>query len=216
MTTWTMPDLSDFEQAQLIDELRNTVGYSANEAGWGMLPCDPDDEVAIMEGSLPIEDGELVSKTVSGTVDQVMVADEDKRLVFGWASVLSKGDGTLVIDRQGDYIDDEWEMESAAYQYVIDCRVGGYEHVQKGVATVVESMVFTSEKIAAMGLPDTFPRGWWLGMRVLDDATWELAKSGKFTGFSVHGRGTRTATEHESPIISITTYDFSKLGKGNR
>ncbi len=124
--------------------------------------------------------------------------DEDKRLAFGWASVVEK-DGIPVVDRQGDYIAPE-DMETAAYVYVQKSRVGGNMHQRDHndkaihVSDLVESVVFTKEKIAKMGLPDTTPIGWWVGYKIHDDEVWESVKKGGHTGFSIHGRGRRKET----------------------
>lgn len=126
--------------------------------------------------------------------------DDDQRLAFGWASVVEK-DGMPVIDRQGDYISAD-DMEKAAYVYVEKSRVGGDMHKRAGfagerphhVADLVESMVFTKEKIAKMGLPESTPVGWWVGFRVNDEQVWESVKKGGHTGFSIHGKGKRLDT----------------------
>lgn len=122
-------------------------------------------------------------------------SDEDKRQVFGWASIVEIG-GEPVVDLQGDIIAPD-ELERAAYDYVHKSRVGGDEHQRDGdqpmhVGNMIESVVFTPEKIAKMGLPDDFPVGWWVGYKVEDDATWDAIKRGDRTGFSIHGRGRRT------------------------
>lgn len=122
---------------------------------------------------------------------------EDKQQVFGWFSI-AKIDGKPVIDLQSDVIDID-EIEKAAYQYVLSSRVGGDMHsrVQKfdagpvHTADLIESMVFTPEKIAAMGLPEDFPQGWWGGMQVNDHQQWLDVKNKKRLGFSVHGSGQR-------------------------
>lgn len=120
--------------------------------------------------------------------------DDDKHEVFGWASVVEM-DGKPVVDRQGDWITPE-EIEKAAYKYVLDSRKGGHQHKRDGEApfhasNMIESIVFTPEKIAKMGLPDDFPRGWWVGYKVHDDETWGKVKRGEVTGFSIHGSGKR-------------------------
>jgi hypothetical protein len=120
--------------------------------------------------------------------------DEDKRLAFGWASVVKK-DGLEVVDRQGDWISPE-DLENAAYKYVLTSRVGGDMHKRNGeqphhVSDLVESFVVTPEKIAKMGLPESTPIGWWVGFKVHDDDTWDLVKKKGRTGFSIHGRGKR-------------------------
>jgi hypothetical protein len=136
---------------------------------------------------------DLEEFTVSGEVSKV---DEDKRLAFGWASIAYLPDGTLVDDKQGDVLDDVEEVEKSAYDFVVDCRDGGEMHIRKGIGTLVESMVFTPEKIQAMGIPEgTVPLGWWVGFRVADDDVWDRIKKGQYRMFSVHGRGTRKALD---------------------
>jgi hypothetical protein len=67
----------------------------------------------------------------------------------------------------------------------------------KHTADLIESVIFSPEKIEKMGLdPATFPKmGWWLGMKVNDEEQWELVKKGERTGFSIHGKGTRVSKE---------------------
>lgn len=129
--------------------------------------------------------------------------DDDKRQAFGWASVVEVG-GQPVVDLQGDWITPD-ELEKAAYHFVRKSRVGGSQHARDEdggpmrAGDMIESMVFTDEKYAAlaksMDLPlETFadaPRAWWTGFEYDDDATWADIKSGRKTGFSVHGRGKR-------------------------
>ena len=118
--------------------------------------------------------------------------DDDKRLVFGWANIIKDEEGQLLVDRQDDFIDSEDELEKAAYQYVLNSRDGGEMHVRKGVSTMVESVVLTKEKQAALGIPEgTVPTGWWIGFRVNDDRVWDQVKKGDYVGFSVHGTGHR-------------------------
>lgn len=120
--------------------------------------------------------------------------DDEKRQAFGWASV-TKIDGSPVVDRQDDYIDIE-DLETAAYAYVHKSRVGGDMHRRAGesahkVSDMIESMVFTPEKIAKMGLPEDTPQGWWVGYQIHDEDTWNEVRKGGRTGFSIHGKGIR-------------------------
>jgi hypothetical protein len=126
--------------------------------------------------------------------------DDDKRLAFGWASVVSIN-GQPVVDRQGDYITAD-DLEDAAYAYVHKSRVGGDMHRREQidgtavhVSDMVESMVFTDEKVAKMGLPEDFPRGWWVGFKVNDPQVWQEVRKRGRTGFSIHGKGLRK--DHE-------------------
>ena len=123
---------------------------------------------------------------------QITKIDDDKRLVFGWASIIKDVEGKVLLDRQNDYIDSEEELEKAAYSYVLNSRDGGEMHIRKGVSTMVESVVFSKEKQEAMGIPSgSMPVGWWIGFRVNDERVWEEVKKGQYSGFSVHGTGQR-------------------------
>lgn len=119
--------------------------------------------------------------------------DDDKRLVFGWAQIAFEAEGNIVIDKQGDYIAKVDELENAAYHYVVNSRDMGEMHIRKGVGQLVESMVFTEEKQAALGIPKgTVPVGWWVGFSVNDEEVWKGVKDGTFKMFSVHGKGRRS------------------------
>ena len=118
----------------------------------------------------------------------------DQHLAFGWASIAIDKSGEVVVDRQGDFIDRVEELEKAAYDYVVNSREAGQNHLRTGVGTLVESMVFTPEKLEKMGLPpDALPQGWWLGFRVSDPEVWKGVKDGTYPMFSVHGVGRREA-----------------------
>lgn len=124
---------------------------------------------------------------------EILKRDDEKRLVFGFASVIKEHDGSPTVDWQGDTIDEE-TLEAAVYNYVLKSRVGSVMHeredgqpVQKG--RLVESFVITKEKLSAMGLSQETARpGWWFGMRVDDDAAWEAVKQGDLRMFSIGGR----------------------------
>lgn len=120
-------------------------------------------------------------------------ADEDKRLVFGWALVSADKDGNKLIDHQGDMVDPD-DLEEGAYEYVLNFRDAGEEHIGtlRKKARMVESCVFTPEKMKAIGIPEgTIPVGWWIGFYVDDDTTWERIKSGKYKMFSIEGKAVR-------------------------
>lgn len=128
---------------------------------------------------------------------RILKVDEERRTAFGWAYKSAESDGTLIIDKQGDFIDDPEELETAAYNFTLQSRDAGDMHVRKsGVGTLVESVVFTPEKIEKMGLPaDSVPTGWWLGFYVEDDGVWEKVRKGEYTGFSIGGSGKRNKVE---------------------
>ena len=120
----------------------------------------------------------------------VNIAKADEHLIFGWASVAADADGIPVVDSAGDIIPIN-ELEQAAYRFVEFSGTGGEMHSKIGVAHLVESVVFTAEKLATLGLTGDVPLGWWVGFRVTDDEVWQKIKSGVYTMFSIGGRATR-------------------------
>ena len=136
-------------------------------------------------------DSENTKKRISSF--HITKADDDKRLVFGWALVSATSDGQQIIDHQGDIVDQD-ELEQGVYDYVLNFRDAGEEHISslRKKARMVESVVFTEEKIQAMGIPQgTVPYGWWIGFYVDDDKTWELIKNGTYQMFSIEGKAIR-------------------------
>lgn len=156
---------------------------------------------------------ELKELDASGTATKVMIGhgwestkennyaiakmDDDKRLVFGWASISFTADGEQLEDLQHDLINPE-DLEEAVYEYVLNFRDTGEEHRphlrKKG--KLVESCVFTAEKQRAMGLPEgILPVGWWIGFKIEDDEAWEKVKNGTYRMFSIEGKAQRVPVE---------------------
>lgn len=114
-------------------------------------------------------------------------SSDEKRLAFGWASISQDESGTELVDLAEDIIDPD-TLENAAYEFVRLYREGGEMHERGDCAVLVESVVFTKEKMAAMGIPEgTLPTGWWIGFYVTDDEVWEKVKSGEYPMFSIEG-----------------------------
>jgi hypothetical protein len=119
-----------------------------------------------------------MSKVANGTIVKI---DQEKQLVFGWASVIKDTNDKILLDRQEDFIESEDELEKAAYDYVLKSRDGGEMHIRKGVSTMVESVVLSKEKQLALGIPaGTVPIGWWIGFKVNDDRVWNEVKKGGY------------------------------------
>ena len=130
----------------------------------------------------------------------IFKSDDDKRLVFGWASVAIRADGTQIEDWQGDMIDPD-DLEEAVYEYVLNFRDAGEEHIptMRKKGKLVESVVFTKEKMKAMGIPEGIvPEGWWIGFKVHDDEAWAKIKSGEYRMFSIEGSGVREPVVQKS------------------
>ncbi len=122
---------------------------------------------------------------------KVQKSNDEKRLAFGWASISQDEEGETLIDLAGDIIEPE-TLEKAAYNFVMLYREGGEMHERGDCAVLVESIVFTPEKLKALGLAeDALPTGWWIGFYVTDDDVWEKVKSGEYPMFSIEGKAIR-------------------------
>lgn len=131
---------------------------------------------------------------------KIAKSDDEKMLAFGWASVSMRVDGELIEDWQGDIIE-PGELEDAAYEYVRLYGEGGEMHERGGVAVLVESVVFTEDKMKAIGIPDgILPAGWWIGFKVLDKDVWEKVKDGTYPMFSIEGEAERVQVEDENTL----------------
>ena len=141
----------------------------------------------------PMADDRVLIEKIDVRFDvPIAKTDDEQRIAFGWASVAITKDGEVVVDRQQDVIDSLHELEVAVYDYVENSRDAGEMHVRKGIGSLVESIVFTPEKIEALGLPaDSLPQGWWTGYRINDDGVWQGVKDGTYAMLSVHGLAKR-------------------------
>ena len=140
---------------------------------------------------------ETTAQTEQAEQFNIMKADDDKREVFGWALVAIRKDGQQIVDHQNDIVDPD-ELESAAYEYVLNFRDAGELHNQdlRKKGKLIESVVFTKEKMQAMGIPEgTVPEGWWVGFKIEDDNAWQHIKNGRYRMFSIEGRGIRQPVE---------------------
>jgi hypothetical protein len=133
------------------------------------------------------------------TVHRIQKINEERQNVFGWASVGYLPDKLTrsyqeYEDWQGDVLKRIDHIEDAAYDFTLNSRDAGTEHVGAGgKGSLIESFVSTPEKWRAMGIPSgVLPIAWWTGFHVNDPATWDGVKKGKYRMFSVQGRGRRT------------------------
>ncbi len=133
--------------------------------------------------------GKSAEWTVEIPIEKI---DEDEHLVFGWANmphpVAKAGEelGEPKIDLQDDQIF-LTDLEFAAYDYVEFRGEGDEMHTEMVKAQLVESMVFTPEKMEAMGVEWEGPYGWWTGHRV-DPDLFSKVKDGTYTMLSIGGR----------------------------
>jgi len=117
----------------------------------------------------------------------------DKGLVSGWASVAVNANGSIPLDWDNDIIS-PYELEDAAINFMLDYRESGVMHEGDAVGVIVESIVFTKEKQAAIGIPQgCVPEGWFITVKLYDMYVFEQVKQGKYKMFSIQGKGQRIA-----------------------
>lgn len=122
---------------------------------------------------------------------KIMKVDTERMLVGGWASVIEEPDGEPLVDRQGDVILED-DLLAAAHHFMSKSGELGYNHVLKtGIGRIVESVVFTRDVKKALGLPASFPTGWYIVAKVTDPDVWSQVKAGQLTSFSIGGSGKR-------------------------
>ena len=130
------------------------------------------------------------SVTISTTF-KVAKVKEDEGLVSGWANVAVQPDGTPPLDWQDDIIRPE-VLERAAINFMMDYRGSGVMHEGEVKGIVVESIVFTKAKQAAIGIPEgVIPEGWFITVKVLDPSVFEQVKNGIYRMFSIQGNAKR-------------------------
>lgn len=143
-----------------------------------------------MLGADPVANSPAILQPDEGYL-QIRKFNDDEQLVFGWASVSMRVDGELIIDRQGDIIEPE-VLEKAAYEFMLNFRGSGVNHEGAAKGQIVESVVFTPDKLAAMGLEkDALPLGWWIGVKIEDPAVFKRVKAGELPMFSIQGSAER-------------------------
>lgn len=117
---------------------------------------------------------------------EVVRKDDAAHRVYGWASVVEKADGTVLVDKHGDVIEAA-DLEDAAVDFAKHYRQGGEEHRGSARNIMVASLVTTREIQKAMGLPDgTLPVGWFVGFELTADTYGKVAK-GELLMFSIEG-----------------------------
>lgn len=119
---------------------------------------------------------------------QILKTDDEQRIVYGWASVITEK-GIPVVDTQGDVIDGN-TLHKAANEFMEAVRVGKVMHFGEKKAEIIHSLVLTEELAKALGV-QADREGWIIGMKVHDETAWQLVKSGVLKAFSIGGRAKR-------------------------
>ena len=123
-----------------------------------------------------------MTKNIEG---KILKADDEQRMVYGWASVVTEK-GEPVVDRQGDVIE-AGTLVKAVNEFMEHVRVGKAMHVGDQVGVVVHSLPVTKEIGEALGIQSD-REGWVVAYKVFDDDIWAMVKSGELAAFSIGGR----------------------------
>lgn len=145
---------------------------------------------------------------------QIAKIDKAQCLVFGFANVsISRATGLGVggeqfYDLQNDSVPPE-ELEKSAYGYVLEAREADEMHEGDAVGHIVESIVFTPDKLEKFAtdpatgevnkgdlevLKRLFPCRWWVGYK-LSESSFAKVESGEFRMFSIAGEADREEIE---------------------
>jgi hypothetical protein len=131
------------------------------------------------------EGGTSVSELTKNIEGQILKADDEQRMVYGWASVVTEK-GEPVVDRQGDVIEPD-TLVKAASKFMEHVRVGKEMHKGNQIGAVIHSMPITKEIGESLGIQSD-REGWVVAFKVYDDEVWSKVKSGELAAFSIGGR----------------------------
>jgi len=131
---------------------------------------------------------EMTKSTEFESYGKVTKMDDDQRIVYGYASVISKN-GEPIVDRQGDIITAE-ELEKAASQFMLGERNGLTMHKGEPTTTIIHSFPMTNETKKAYEIESPY-EAWLIAVKVHDDETWAKVKEGELKDFSIGGAATR-------------------------
>lgn len=162
------------------------------EAEAGIPPETASDPLVDRITALRAIVAEVIGKNMTETSieGKILKTDEEQRMVYGWASVVTEK-GEPVVDRQGDVIEAD-TLVKAVNGFMEHVRVGKTMHVGEQTGVIVHSMPITKEIGESLGISSD-REGWIVAYKVYDDAVWEMVKSGELAAFSIGGRAIKEA-----------------------
>ncbi len=141
----------------------------------------------------------------SMTKSTILKVDDDRRMVWGWASVATIGK-VLVEDHQQDVITAD-DLQETAHDFMMNHRVNARMHKRRSddhevtqTGAVVDSVMFTKDLQDALGI-DLGMEAWLVGVKVTDEDTWAAVKSGELRAFSIGGSAERVPLEKGQPAM---------------
>lgn len=175
-------DYEDYAPHVTITYQGNDIDLSKIEPFTGELVFGPEIFTEIDEGWKD----RLVEKV--SIVSDVFKVNDEHRMVYGWASVVTKA-GEPVVDIQGDVIKAD-ELVAATTEFMKSVRDAKEMHEGGVIGQVVHSFPITNDIAKSLGLSSE-NEGWIVGMYVADDAVWDRVKKGELKAFSIGGSATR-------------------------
>lgn len=147
------------------------------------------------------EDGKWVEKSGPTSTDShvpgtewdryekfhVFKADADNRIVYGWASVITKN-GEPVVDTQGDVIEAA-VLVKAVTDFMVDVREAHVMHEGEQHGTVIHSFPMVGEIAKSLGI-QCDREGWIVGLKVSPEVM-KRVDSGELRAFSIGGSAIR-------------------------
>lgn len=130
-----------------------------------------------------------------------MIKDDNRNMLFGWGYVSKDIEGKQIYDHSGEFIKEEdfEDLELATYAYALAFREADTQHDCIAKGYLIESMVFTKEKVEAMRksghLKGDVSQGIWLGFYFPNDDDYNEIKKMKHPMFSLYGKATKEVIE---------------------
>lgn len=123
-------------------------------------------------------------------IANIVKVDDEQRMVYGWASVISEK-GKSYVDSQGDMIDAD-TLVKATTEFMASARMAKAMHEGNMVGEVLHSFPLVNELAKSLGI-ESEREGWIVGVKIGDDEVWKSVKDGTFRAFSIGGEGRREA-----------------------
>ena len=136
--------------------------------------------------------GSMTKMDIEG---KILKADDEQRIVYGWASVITEK-GERVVDRQGDVIEAD-TLVKAVNDFMENVRVGKTMHTGEQTGMVIHSLPITKEIGESLGIQSD-REGWVVAYKVYDEEVWKMVKSGELAAFSIGGRAIKEKLDEPS------------------
>jgi hypothetical protein len=149
------------------------------------------------------EDYEELGKDFDVEIEnfEPVIKDDSNHFLFGWAYVAKKLNGEQVIDHSEEFVKEEnfVDLELATYLFNIAYRQSDIRHSCIAKGYLIDSMVFTREKVEAMRksgkLDGDIALGVWMGFWFPEDEDWNTIKEMKAPMFSLYGKAIKELVE---------------------